>query len=412
MPTKSNSITGRLVVFLLCAGIAIGAISYAYSLAERVMQQLEEKKKAEQWQELRRAVVLAGTPLVGSPQTDARDYNEQASRLTAIRDGGNLELKNPELIKAWGQIEAAAEHGLLILRRIGEIDSNKPSGYEIVAKYATSDENSSGDFWKALGERLSREADKSQLEEEFRQTELNLNSAAEQLREIANGLSRKDLPGRISVEYTPSWQGTFWGDTVEIRNTSDETLEQAILFVTVHMKSGASKVHVHYANEWPSGGTLKALYPYTSTDYANAQTGDDPESVEAVLYLPSGRATTSYFISPEKWDDKVRAYCSSLGFSGNYLASYVDDSGQRFPAGFQFQFQGVPTLPVKSVEVRFTSATGTIQSAVGTYDQSTRLKSDLMSSFRSPQLDGDQPSHIDFVLSFRGTNYQHQLHVY
>jgi len=412
MSTNNSSLLGYILLSVVGVGIVIGAGSYGYSLVERLLQHQEEQRKAEQWQELRRAVLLAGTPLAEDPPSNVRDYKDQVSRFMAIHNAGNLDVKNPELIKVWAHIEASAETGLMILQRIGEIERDKPSGYELFAKYVTSDENSSHEFWPALADRLRREADKSRLEAQFRETELNLNSAAGELQAVANGLSHKDRTGGISVEYTPSWQGIFLGDTVEVRNTSDQVLEPALLFVTVRMKGGASNVHIHYTNQWQSGTTLKALYRYLPTDYANSQTGSDPENVEAAIYLPNGTAVASHLISSEEWDKKVRGYCSGLRFGGNYLAAYADDSGQRFNAGFQFQFQGLPMLPVKSLEVRFTSPTGEIQSATGNYDPGSRLKSGEPYPLRSPQLDGVQPSHIDYVLSFWGTNYQHQLHLY
>ena len=104
---------------------------------------------------------------------------------------------------------------------------------------------------------------------------------------------------------------------------------------------------VHYADDWQNGSRLSALYASGATEYANAETGANPADVKATVYMPSGIASAAYVLTPEEWDKLAKSYCSGLTFSGNYLAAY-----QRYPAGFQFQFHGISTLPVNSVEVR------------------------------------------------------------
>ena len=409
---------GRTIAFLVVAtGIGWGVVrlfSAGQDFVTRLEGQWEDQKRAARWEELRKTVVLAGTPLVEKPETSVRDFQAQEARLLALHNSGKLEADNPELVKAWARIETAADTGLLILERIREIDNHKPSGPEILGKIVADDEKTNREFWETLASRLNSEVDKSNLKSEFRKAEQDLNAAIGDLQRMADVLSGRELPNGISVQYWPSWEGTVWGDTFEVQNASDSALQNAVVFTTVHMSDGSSRVHVHYVEQWQSGAWLKAVYPFEAGDYANAETGSHPDNVDVTLYLPSGRVKTSYALTAEEWDKKVGAYCGGLIFSGNYLGAFENSEG-RHPPGFQFQFQGLSTLPVASVEVRFTSGSGEIRSGVGYYEPGTKLASGEFHPVRSPQLDSetpDPPSHIDYILRFAGVNYQREVHAY
>jgi hypothetical protein len=110
----------------------------------------------------------------------------------------------------------------------------------------------------------------------------------------ANGLTRQNILNAIAVRYLPSKDVSSHADIVEIQNTSGSALSNATVFVTVRMKDGSSKVHVHSVNQWRSGAWLRAMYPSQPTEYASALTGPDPASVDVVAYLPSGAARATY----------------------------------------------------------------------------------------------------------------------
>jgi hypothetical protein len=420
----SSRIIGLAVVcIVLAAGIGwvvVAGFHAGKRLVTEWAAEWQEHKTAAQWEELRKAVVVAGTSLVENPQMQPRDYEDEAARFVSLHNSAKLEIQNPELIKVWGQIQVDTSRGLLILEKIAEIDNNKPSGYEILAKGlkdaatdAAQDNNRAvRDFWTTTLERIRMEAEKSDREKIFRETEASLNDSVGGLQRVAAGLSGKELPNTVSVQYFPSWEGRLWGDAVEVENTSDGALDNAIVVVAVRMTDGSSKTHVHYVDHWQSGARLKAWYPYKPTDYASAQTGDNPGNVDVAVYQPGGTAKATYTLTQEKWDEIVKGYCSRLTFSGNYLQPFPGDEEIDHHSGFQFMFEGLPTLPVESVEVRFTSSTRDVRSVTVHYAPGTELRAGRFSALRSADLDGPDPSHIDYILRFSGTKYQHEVHHY
>jgi hypothetical protein len=390
---------------LICSIVMIaGGLVVLTSYGEEYRKELQA---AARWEDLRKTVVIAGSPLVQRPQVSMRDYHNEAVRLVALRKAEKIQIDNPELVKQWEKIEEEADSGLETLRRIGRIDNNKPSGYEIIAELPD-------DNWeKPAARRVAAELEESDLKSEFRKTELALEMSIGNLQQIANAISRQETPNLIVVRYWPSWEGTLVGDTVEVQNTSDRTLENAVVFVKVQSSGGDWKVHAHYVNHWPSGEKLSAVYPYYATDYAAPETGADPNNVEVWVYLPSGTARATYTLTPEDWDRAVMSYCSRVTFSnGMYLGAFTDGSNLRQPAGFQFQFDGLPTLPVKSVEVHFTTSTGDVQAVNFTYPAGNKLSSGRPYANRNVLLDGETPSHIEYVLRFARSDYGHHVQVY
>jgi hypothetical protein len=358
-------------------------------------------------EELKSAVRLAGTPLVETPPLQTLDYGAEASRLVAIYQKRDMEFDNPELTKAWAQIETDVDGGLLILKQISIIDREKPSGVEIVSDALQNDDKEKQDaFWSSIGVRVVSEAGKIQLEDKFREAEAHLDASIASLQDVAQGLSPQPLPNTISVRYLPSWQGRLVGDLVEIQNASGDTLEDATIFVTAHDSNGNSKVHLHYADQWPSGATLRALYPYRSTDYANSQSLENPASVDVAVYSPAGHAQASYALTQDEWDSLIKEYCARLVFTGQDLSPYVEDvTNQRYASGYELQFQGLPTLPVKSIQLRFLSNSGETRTADFTIPSGV-IEAGKPLPLRSELLDGDPPDHVEYTLNFNGTTYQ------
>jgi hypothetical protein len=233
-----------------------------------------------------------------------------------------------------------------------------------------------------------------------------LDASIASLQDVAQGLSPQPLPNTISVRYLPSWQGRLVGDLVEIQNASGDTLEDATIFVTAHDSNGNSKVHLHYADQWPSGATLRALYPYRSTDYANSQSLENPASVDVAVYSPAGHAQASYALTQDEWDSLIKEYCARLVFTGQDLSPYVEDvTNQRYASGYELQFQGLPTLPVKSIQLRFLSNSGETRTADFTIPSGV-IEAGKPLPLRSELLDGDPPDHVEYTLNFNGTTYQ------
>lgn len=404
---------GRVLTFLAVCAVVVWAGAYLFHAGQELLDRREAREAAAKWDELKSATVIAGTPLMEQPQLVAHDYNYEVARLLALHNSRNLTFTNAALIKAWAQIESDTSRGILLLERIGTIDDNKPSILGILAKATQDDDNAGQKALAASVRRIIMRLDESDLEKQFRDTEASLNTSIGGLQAVADGLSHKEKPGIVSVKYFPSWDGIFSSDTVQLQNMSSDTLENATVIVTVKMKDGSSRVHLHYVDKWQTGSKLKAFYPYQATAYANAQAGANPGSIDAAIYMLSGTTRSTYALTPEEWDNTVKHYCSGLTFNGSYLGPYSDSEGLH-PSGFQFQFHGLPELPIKSVEVRFTSSTGgDPRSEVFTYQEAgRRLAGEEIYKLRSKQLDGDTPGHIDYILRFSGTNYEHAIHFY
>jgi len=391
-------------VIVVIAAIAGGIVAYNVFMPQK-------DPLAAQREQLDMAVRLAGTPLTDSPQALATDYNSAAARLAAIYEKRSQDFDNPELTKAWAQIESDVDGSLLILKQIAVIDQEKPSNVELVSNALQDDDKEKDQaFWSSIGVRLVSEAGKAQLEEKFRQAGSRLDRSIAGLQSVASGLAGPEIQNAVSVRYLPSWQGRLWGDEVQVQNTSGNALTDAAIVVTSHSRDGSSKVHLHYVDQWPSGTALSALYGYQPTDYSSSQAVEDPASVDVAVYLPTATARASYALTQDEWDNIVKSYSSRLSFTGTDLGAYVEDqTNNLYPPGYQFQFQGLPTLPVKSLELRFASDTGDVKTADFTFP-GNEIDAGVTYPLRSAALaDAAADHHVEYTLTFFGTNYQHTV---
>jgi hypothetical protein len=411
---------GCMMVVILIVIVVGGIVAYSY---------LEKLRVAARFAALRKAIVIAVTPLTENPQIVSSDYSHQKAGLLEIYNNRELEFDNIEVTKAWTQITTDATMGLLALQRIGKIDNDDLSFPDFLSKGVQAlqgDDQASRNAAATLTDMGAKVIDRESLKERFRRTEASLNNSMDGLIESATSLSHKEIPGALSVQYFPSWQGRFLADSLRIQNTSGSTLRDGAVFVKVHMKDGTSKVHVHYVNSWQNGSTLGALYPYSATDYASAQTGEEPTSVEVLVYLPSGTSRATYVLTPDEWDKIVASYCSRLTFNGKWLSPYIEAvTGKPYDSGFEFDFEGLQTLPVKSVEVRFTSPiSGTVYGdmiftfsppynvASGQPLRNAGLNSPPEEQDKGPGDGPPPPGHVEYIVNFSDANYQHVVHVY
>jgi hypothetical protein len=405
---KAKSVLGLTLAFVAIA--VVGGIVIEHVVAALMHDRAEQQITA-RWEEFHKAAVIAGTALVDSPPTQAMNYGTEASRLLAIYGDRTVTFQNPELAKAWTQIETDTGTGMQILHRIGFIDQTKPSGYEILANAMQNDRQANQEASNELVARLMNEFDKANLEQQFRQTADGLDTSIGALGQAGDGLTHEDLGSALSVGYLPSWDGTYWGDVLAVANTSGSALQNAVVVATVRMSDGSSKVHVHYVDQWQTGATLRALYPYGGTDYANTGTGNHPENVDVALYVRDGEARSSYALTAEEWGKRIQGYSAGASFSGHYLAGYSDGNG-TYPGGFQLEYQGsLPTLPVTSVEVRF-STDGSSDAPDYVWTPGARLVAGTDYPIRADALNGDTPGHIDLTIHFAETDYAAQAHVY
>jgi hypothetical protein len=403
-----SSVIGWIVGLVFAAILAGFLIEHLWT---SWIARVNDEKTTARYEEFRKAVVIAGTPLVDSPPTQSVDYNAAASRLLALYNNRALTFDNPELSKDWAQIETATSTGMQILNRIGTIDQTKPSGYQILANAVQNDPQANQQASNEMVARLMSEFDKANLEQQYRQTGDGLDTSIGALGSAGDGLTHTDLANAVSVSYLPAWDGTYWGDVLEVANTSGNALQNAVVVATVRLTDGTVKSHVHYVDQWQAGAKLRAIYSYGSTDYANAQTGNHPENVDVALYVRGGEARSSYALTTPEWEKAVQSYSAGSSFTGHYLAGYSDSNG-TYPAGFELQYQGgLPTLPVTSVEVRFSSDT---DSATPDYvwTPSDRMVAGTVYPIRADALNGDTPGHIDLIVHFAETDYTEPTHIY
>jgi hypothetical protein len=371
--------------------------------------------------ELIKAVSLAGTPLAKDPGgVNPTDFDEAWTRLWGLYQYRDWSIQNVELAGAWSGIERHTESGLLILSSIAKIDNSKPSGIEILWKMTRDNktDQQKTDAQLTILERLAAEGQKVELEGKFRDAEADLYRSIGSLGNVGAQLAGQEIPHAMTIAYLPSWRGILPNDTLEVRNTSGEDLDYGALVVTVHDKNGQSLTHVHYVDRWPNGSVLLARYPYKDSGYAYGKALPEPTSMDAALYLPSGTATASYTISQKEWDAIVASYCSRLRFGGNFLGEYTDSNSQTQPPGFQFSFEGLSELPVKSVTITFWSSDETQRGAIWKIDgpleagKAYPYRTSLFSNGGPAFSAASPPKHVDITLGLAGTDHEVQVRFY
>ncbi len=377
------------------------------------------------FEEWRAAVRLVGVPLSIQAAEEPDDFDAEWNRLSAIYKYRDWPIHGTALSQAWNGIEQNTIKALNILTIIAEIDNHKPGGFDILVKSLRNNdtEDKRNDRDSTIETRLLAELGKAALKSGFRDAEDNLSNAISYLLSVQRDISRQRVSIPIAIDYHPSWQGVYPNDLIRIQNTSATDFSDGIVVVSVHMSNGRTFTHVHSVDQWKSGSALQGFYPYFDSDsgYINARTGEHPERVDVAAYFLYGSAlavaNSTYTLTPDLWAKIVQDYCSRVTYRGNYLGGYTEsnsdsNTSQYYPAGFQFSFDGLRTLPIKSVVIRFWTSTNGVKSARWTYDAGSPVGSGRLQAFRSPQLDGGAPEHIEVTLGFFGTDFEQRITVY
>jgi hypothetical protein len=363
-------------------------------------------------EEFQSAVRLAGTPMALTPRPTKQDFDDVvASRSAALYERRNQEFSNPELTRMWAQIETQTDRNLVLLRKIAQVKQNTPSFTDILNKALQDDsQQKDQELLNSILAGGNGYLAYINLEGKLRREEAALDDAVGDLQQVAGSLY-PDPGGEIySVRYWPSWGGRYWGDQISVTNQSGESPRNEAVFVTIHMKDGSQRAHAHYIDDFSSGATLSALYRYDAYEDTASASGDLPSSVDVAVYQGTSTARATYVLTPEAWDEIVKEYCSRLTFTGTFLGPYVEDvTGNRYDAGYKFQFQGLSSLPVTSIRLKFISASGDVQSADFPIEDGEIKSGGDPVAMRSPLLDGDPPAQIKYTLTFSGTSYEHTV---
>jgi hypothetical protein len=354
-------------VLLAAASWKVAEI-FAAREAQEKKQQIEDeskREKAEQKESLRQgeAKRSAYTDLISKAafgtlwtisrtEFDAVDFEAQKQRLITLYQTQPSKLDDGHLASVWTEIHRYAARGLLVLYRIDSLQPKLPAGWDVI--HSVQKESDSKTWWR----RLANQMDIQQLQSQFRETEANLNRSIGELQSTISKLSLPNYGEKLKIAYLPSWRGALPGDTLQVTNGAGIELQNVLVFVTMTAKTGATLVHLHYAESWKPDSMLTAQYLYGSGDYVNSQSLDQIERLEILAMAPSGLYRGNYEVTQQDWDTRAREYLSKATFQSEYLAPYVEqDTNRHVGPGFQFSFTGLRSLPVRSAKVRFTKGT-------------------------------------------------------
>jgi hypothetical protein len=419
MPEQHNSMTfGRILTLFLVAVLICGFIAFKACRTPQGGHKYPAKIAAaqpdphmEEREQLKTAIVIAGTPLEDGPEPKTMDFNYQKGRFLALYEQRKLTTSNPYLSKSWVNIQSNTDTGIATLQRISELEN--VNAFSEAANLAAHDEALNGAVLLA-----GHYTDIAQAKARFLETEGHLNDAIASLKEAVNALSQNQLPKMVEVKYFPSWEGVYPGDMLLVKNTSGAPIEHASIIVSVRMSDSPTQTHVHYVDHWAVGAKLGTIYPYLNSEYANSQTGDHPESVDVTVFLPTGTSNTTIPLGPAEWEQITRNYCTDTHIEGEFLGPYTEDSTNRIVhSGYKLTLTGPNSLPLDSVDIKFTWA----GQGVRTYHYSAQQWEKMKlgdNPYRDPSLDEDQtnpvpslesrqhvPSNIDIVVHLSGTSY-------
>ncbi len=323
---------------------------------------------------------------------DAIDFGLQKDRLIKIYRADTSNFHDSRVAGIWSDIRSYASQGLIILNRIDQLDSAEPSGWQVLDSLRQ--DSKSDAWWRAVG----TEVDKNTLRSQFREVETSLNQSIGQLAATVGDLSLPDA-GVVKITYYPAWHGAFSAESLELLNISEQDFGEALIFVTMRDKSGATLTHLHYADGWARGTTLTAQYRYGQSDYVNSQVPENPTSVEIIAVTGSGVVRSSYELSQQEWDARIRGYLQRVTFDGVYLGPYREEStGREVGPGFKFSFQGLQHLPVRAANIRLFSA-GSPE------DFSWKLESiDAGGPYSARTTSTSQANTAELILWFEDTN--------
>jgi hypothetical protein len=424
MAGQSNYMSFGRILALFITGVAVCALmvfspriirylkSHSNASMTRASSSPPPDPLAEQRVELEEAIVAAGTPLSQSSEPQTMDFDAEKGRFWALYKQRKLEFKNIELTKAWAHIQSDVDSGIATLQKIAELDGKHV--FAEAAEAANHDESLKSALLLA-----AHFTEESQAIKSLFNTERDLDASIASLQEVVNDLTRNTLSPQVSVKYLPSWEGTYSHDMLIIKNTSGAEIERASIIVSVKMND-ATFTHVHYVNHWAKDSTVHTYYPYSATDYAQAQTGEHPEHVEVTVFQETGTSHTSYELTPDEWDHIVQSYCRDLNINikGEFLGHYPLYGTNNFaPLGYKWTWTGTGRLPIEAVDIKFTWADGHASAFSHTLLPEERYPTREL-PIRDPQLNEDPtaaipsqenqqhlPSKIDVVLHLSGTRY-------
>jgi hypothetical protein len=422
MSEQQNAMTfGRTVALFLIAVLICAFIAFTAKGCRRPPRVRKDAAKivtplpdesSEQREQLKNAIVIAGTPLEEGPEPRTMDFNYQKGRFLALYEQRKLETKNPYLSKSWINIQSNTDTGIAILQRISELEN--VNAFSEAANLAAHDQTLNGAVLLA-----GHYTDVAQARAKFLETEADLNIAIASLKEAVNALSQNQLSKMVDVKYLPSWEGAYPGDMLLVKNSSRTPIEHASVIVSVKMSDGPTQTHVHYVDHWLPGANLGAIYPYRDTDYANSETSDHPEGVDVTIFLPSGTSHTSIPLGPEEWDRITRSYCKDVHIQGEFLGPYTEDVSNKIGhSGYKLTLTGL-SLPLDSVDIKFTWSRDNIQTFHYSAKQGEKLEIGPRGNpYRNASLDEDRanpipsaerrqrsPSAIDIIVHLSGTSY-------
>lgn len=355
--------------------------------------------------ELSRAATIAGRGLYSSTTTSTEtSFDDQWTRMVRISRYAGRIFSDPSAEGIWLQAQRHASRALAALVRIAQIDEKKPSNWDVVVSGLKAGAEDTKDkdrteWGKDIWIRLLMEANKANLQEEFRDAEWDLNS---KLAELAGTVNTSAASQGVSVAHLPSWQGAYDSDLLVLTNNTGRNLAWPAIFVTLHGGDGARVTHLHRASNWLANQKLYVHYPYYRTDYALGRTLNRPARIAVSVFTAEEFFQDAYAWTSAGWDSTVRRYIEDLRLSGHYLGEYVESGSDKvYYPGYKFSVSGLNRLPIKRITIRFTRR-GTTQEVYWDWNkylpsgQEVVLRSEYFAEYGGL----DPPDRKEIVLEF------------
>jgi hypothetical protein len=230
----------------------------------------------------------------------------------------------------------------------------------------------------------------------------------------------KDVPASanaITADLNGSWNNTFVGDLLCLRNDTNQTLTNCTLVVDlkgIHAETGASEAdaHIHFIGSWPAGQWLYANYPARcASGIASDESADFVQGMKIALYSDQLRSDLDYTYTGEEFDRDVKRevdkYLGGSKFSGQW---YNYDNHFLYNNGFQVQYNGtLNAFPVTYITVE--AKQGSRTKSIRWHISDSKMSSGYLGNkwLSDERFNGWDPDEVDVTFEFPHTDYKYTV---
>ena len=199
--------------------------------------------------------------------------------------------------------------------------------------------------------------------------------------------------------YHYSFNGTFDGDALSLKNETGSTLTHCTLLV--HCEDDKTFMcHTHYVPEWKTGTVLNAEY-LQGSDFHPWENFETANIVK--VWLVSDQLSEEFEVSysSEVRDRDIKNYCDQVKMT---LSSLSKESAGD--AGVAISFAGLPRLQPSKILVTLVQGKGTTALKKTVSWDGFVWQPDTVKRFRSEHFNQLAPDSYIIELNFPGSNYQ------